>query len=88
MPRQKTNSRKPSSTLYRGTSEKRGGISMFYEVVESRPYLGTWHAEAVDDERRVFVAIFSGPEAEQRAREYATWKNASRRETATAGSAR
>jgi len=46
------------------------------------------HAEAVDDERRVFVAIFSGPEAEQRAREYATWKNASRRETATAGSAR
>jgi len=62
MPRQKTNSRKPSSTLYRGTSEKRGGISMFYEVVESRPYLGTWHAEAVDDERRVFVAIFSGPE--------------------------
>ena len=61
---------------------------MFYEVVESRPYLGTSHAEAVDDERRVFVAIFSGPEAEQRAREYATWKNASRRETAIAGSAR
>ena len=46
-----------------------------YEVIESPEFPGQWHAEAIDDEGRVFVAVFSGPEAEERAREYADWKN-------------
>lgn len=48
---------------------------MCYEVVESRQYSGHWHAEAIDDDGRVFVAVFSGPNAAERAHEYATWKN-------------
>ena len=31
--------------------------------------------QAIDDGGRVFVAVFSGPEAEDRAREYADWKS-------------
>lgn len=48
---------------------------MHYEVVESRQYPGHWHAEAIDQDGAVFVVVFSGPHAEQRAREYANWKN-------------
>ena len=56
---------------------------MQYEVVESQPYPGIWHVEGIDEEGRVFVTAFSGPEAEKRAREYAQWKNSSvkRRDT-------
>lgn len=50
-----------------------------YEVIESPEFPGHWHVEAIDDEGRVFVAVFSGPEAEGRAREYADWKNGLRR---------
>ena len=50
-----------------------------YEVTESPEFSGHWHVEAIDDEGRVFVAVFSGPEAEERAREYADWKNGLRR---------
>jgi hypothetical protein len=48
---------------------------MHYEVVESKQYPGHWHVEAIDDDGRVFVAILSGPNARERAREYAGWKN-------------
>jgi hypothetical protein len=48
---------------------------MHYEVVESRQYPGHWHAEAIDQDGAVFVVVFSGPHAEQRAHEYANWKN-------------
>lgn len=48
---------------------------MHYEVVESRQYRGHWHVEAIDEDGRVFVVVFSGPKAEDRAREYASWKN-------------
>jgi len=48
---------------------------MHYEVVESRDYRGHWHAEATDSDGRVFVAVFSGPNAAERAHEYAIWKN-------------
>ena len=40
---------------------------MHYEVVESRDYRGHWHAEAIDSDGRVFVAVFSGPNAKERA---------------------
>jgi hypothetical protein len=49
---------------------------MKYEVVESGLHRDLWHVEMIDDEGRVFVAVFSGPDAEQRAVEYADWKNA------------
>ena len=47
-----------------------------YEVIESREYPGHWHAEAIDSEGRVLVAVFSGPNAMERAAEYSDWKNA------------
>jgi len=46
-----------------------------YEVVESKLYSGHWHAEAIDEQGQVFVAVFSGPQAKELAAEYADWKN-------------
>lgn len=48
---------------------------MHYEVVQSREFPGHWHVEAIDGDGRVFVAVFSGPNAAERANEYASWKN-------------
>ena len=48
---------------------------MNYEVIESRDSLDEWRVEAIDSEGRIFVAIFSGPAAKERANEYAAWKN-------------
>lgn len=48
---------------------------MKYELVESRDFPGHWHVEHIDEEGRVYVAVFSGPGAKERAAEYADWKN-------------
>lgn len=50
---------------------------MPYEVVESTGVPGEWRVERVDvvGEGTVEVTIFSGPDAEARARDYAAWKN-------------
>ena len=48
---------------------------MYHEVVESKAYPGHWHVEAIDNEGRVYIAVFSGPSAMERAAEYADWKN-------------
>ncbi len=50
---------------------------MRYETVKDRHLPDTWRTEAIDfdSEGEVYVAIFSGPLAEERAREYARWKN-------------
>lgn len=47
-----------------------------YEVYESEESPGDWIAAAVDDssEGEIYLALFSGPAAEERAREYALWK--------------
>jgi hypothetical protein len=39
-------------------------------------YVGDWRVEGRDNENegQVYVAIFSGPEARERAQEYADWK--------------
>jgi hypothetical protein len=58
---------------YSASHPKEAG--MHYEVVESKQYPGHWHVEAIDGDGRIFVAIFSGPNAVGRAREYAGWKN-------------
>ncbi|HTR60379.1 MAG TPA: hypothetical protein VMH37_01680 [Candidatus Binataceae bacterium] len=47
---------------------------MEYSAFEDRKFAGEWRVEAFDDDGRCFVAIFSGPEARQRAEEYARWK--------------
>jgi hypothetical protein len=51
-----------------------------YEVIEDRKYPGDWRVEAInrDGDGEVFVAIFSGPNADARAAEYAAWKNSGR----------
>jgi len=53
---------------------------MNYEVVKDRTTMDTWRVEAIDTQGdgEVYVTIFSGPDAEQRAREYSDWKNGAR----------
>lgn len=50
---------------------------MKYEVRESRERAGDFLAVAVNEasHNEVFSALFSGPDAKQRAEEYAAWKN-------------
>ena len=48
-----------------------------YEMVKSENVPDEYRVEGIDYEREgvVYVALFSGPDAEQRAREYARFKN-------------
>jgi hypothetical protein len=48
---------------------------LVYEAVESRDYPDHWHVEATDTEGTVFIASFSGPTAQERAREFADRQN-------------
>lgn len=49
---------------------------MIYEVIESKATKGEWHVEAInyDGDGEIYVTIFSGPNAHDRANEYAAWK--------------
>jgi hypothetical protein len=51
--------------------------TLAYEVVRDRHAPDTWRAEATDEqsEGECYVAVFMGPGAERRAREYAAWQN-------------
>ena len=51
---------------------------MEYEVVKTKGAMATWQVEAIDydNEGIIYFALFSGPAAEKRAREYAAFKNA------------
>jgi hypothetical protein len=53
---------------------------MRYEMMRSRGAEDEWRVEAIDYEHdgQVSVAIFSGPDAERRAKEYTEWRNATR----------
>ena len=55
---------------------------LVYQVAESRDYPGHWHVEAIAEDGSVFVAVFSGPEASERAAQYADWKNGVRHQAA------
>jgi hypothetical protein len=45
---------------------------MEYEVFADKDFPQDWRVEAVDiNSGDIYVAVFSGPQAEQRAREYA-----------------
>lgn len=46
-----------------------------FEVAESQHTPGEFVVEAVGQDGEVYVAIFAGPDAEARAREYADWKS-------------
>jgi len=50
-----------------------------FEVEESRGYPQHWHVESIQADGSVLVAVFSGPDAQKRADEYADWKNGVRR---------
>lgn len=49
---------------------------MEYECVEAKSVQG-WLVEAINlpGEGEIFSALFTGPDDEKRAREYADWKN-------------
>lgn len=49
---------------------------MEYEVAQTRGSEEEWQVEAIDDDGRIFIAAFGGPDSQQRATEYAAWKNA------------
>ena len=49
---------------------------LVYLLTPSKTWPSTWHVETIDSEGKCYVTIFSGPEAEKRASEYADWKNA------------
>ncbi len=51
-----------------------------YEVTEDRKVPGTWRAEAINYEGdgEGYVVIFSGPQAKERALEYADSQNKAR----------
>ena len=48
---------------------------LHYEVTQSLDDVNEWRVVAIDCEQ-VFMAIFLGPGAEWRAKEYVEWKNA------------
>jgi ferredoxin-thioredoxin reductase catalytic subunit len=42
-----------------------------YEVIQDQIYPTDWRAEAINEAGECYVVIFSGPNAEERARQYA-----------------
>ena len=46
-----------------------------HELVATEGNRSEWRVEAIDEDGAVRVALFSGPDAEERASEYARWKN-------------
>jgi len=57
-----------------------------YETIEDNRNPGDYRVEAIDmrNDGEVYIAIFTGPDAQARASEYADWKNAGQRELAKA----
>lgn len=52
--------------------------NMTYESCDSITEPGSWRVEAIDTQSGdCFVTIFYGPDSQQRAAEYAEWKNGS-----------
>jgi alpha-beta hydrolase superfamily lysophospholipase len=51
--------------------------ALHYETVADSLNAGDYRVEAINNEKdgEVYVAIFSGPDAKERAEEFARWKN-------------
>lgn len=50
---------------------------MMYETIQDRHHPDDWRVEAIDRESdgEIYVTIFSGHDAQERATEYSDWKN-------------
>lgn len=50
---------------------------MEWKAFEDKQNPGDWRVEAIDfeNEGAVYVTIFSGPDARERAEDYAAWQN-------------
>jgi hypothetical protein len=49
-------------------------------VFPDKQFPNDWHVETIDaNTGDIYVAVFSGPDAEDKAREYATWQESKRR---------
>lgn len=55
-----------------GGGNERG--NMKWEVLADKKFAGDWRVEAINDSGDIFVAVFSGPDAQHRAEEYLAWK--------------
>ena len=47
---------------------------MEYVLIQSADVIDEWRVEAIEEDGRIYVALFSGPSARARAQEYAAWK--------------
>jgi hypothetical protein len=43
---------------------------MNWECVEDKVYPGEWRVEGIDDDGDIYVTVFSGPRARERAEDY------------------
>jgi hypothetical protein len=56
-------------------------IKMHQEVFADKEFPNDWRVETIDrDSGDIFVAVFSGPDSEPRAREYAEWQESKQRQ--------
>lgn len=49
---------------------------MLHELTQDQDHPRDWRVESTGSDGECYVVIFAGPKAEERAREYAGWKNA------------
>ena len=51
---------------------------MTTEVFADKEFPNDWHVESIDENTgEIYQAVFAGPNAERRAREYANWQESS-----------
>ena len=64
----------PENRGLSGNRTRRGTVT--YEIARSRGVQDEWRVEAInhEGEGEIYVTLFSGPNAQQRAEEYAAWK--------------
>jgi hypothetical protein len=55
-------------------------VKMQTTIFSDKEFPNDWHVETIDsDSGDIFVALFSGPDSEERAREYAKWQESQQR---------
>ena len=61
-------------------SQVQEAVKMQTTVFADKEFPNDWHVETINtDSGDIFVALFSGPDSEERAREYATWQESKQR---------
>jgi hypothetical protein len=69
-----TNKRVPPLPKSWKTEERLAPAIESISVSEAEEVAGCWVVDAVDSDNALLRAVFDGPDAENRAREYARWK--------------